>query len=544
MTGLLQVMLVEDEILVRVGIKSIVDWEEHGYTVIGEAADGAEAIEKIRQNAPDIVMTDLIMSPVDGFELIKTLKRDFPAIRIVVLSCHNDFQNVKEAMRLGADDYIFKLTIRPDELIRTLDAVRSKAGLEAAADRTAEAGKIVHHNLDAIKSKLIHAAIDRSYVSAAEWRNEHKRLHAKVDLEQDYMLVYVSADEFDLPSKNSRIKERELLKFSMLNFVAEAFERYEAAEIFDYDGGDCLVVVNADRARQTEMAAQIDSTFGMLHEYMTRYLGVGISGGLSAIHLGLRDLQSAYREAKSAMETRFFAGGGSLVHYRANPAVSADNSFALPPELDSAMLERHLEHMEAEETMAFLSATFDFLASCRHVTRHRVRNRLLEVLFPFVSVARKRGILLDEMKYDGGFDPQQVIAKYESLERIRAWFMQFAEDFLEQCRKMGQSRSREEIVQVKSYIADNLGSGEISVSAAAALVNMSESYFSHLFKKETGSSFVDYVNSVRIERAKQLLLQTNLKIYEIADRVGVDNANYFSLLFKKMTGVSPADFRK
>lgn len=536
---MIKVLLVEDEILVRVGIKSIVDWEEHGYTVIGEASNGAEALEKIQDNVPDLVMTDLVMGTMNGFELIKVLRQDYPAIRIIVLSCHNDFQNVKEAMRLGASDYLFKLTIMPDELIRTLDMVSNQMGIVKLAVSSAT-DQIIHQNLSTIKSKVIHAAIEKSYVSAVECNKELKQLGVKVDLELDYILVYISADEFYLANVNSRIKERELLKFSMLNFIAEAFERIESSEVFEYDGGDCLVIINTEGVEHEAIL----ETFSMLREYMQRYLGISVSGGISLNHRGIRDLQQAYQEAITALEVRFYSGGGSIYDYREGLDILTDGGIDLPENLNCGLLDNWLEQIAIDKVKTFLTEYFDFMESCQRVSRHRVRNRLLEVLVPFLTAARKRGVDLEEMRYEGGFTPQQVISKYESLKLIRTWFMQFADDFMEECRKKGQSRGRAEIIKVKDYVRNHLSSSAIGVSTAAVLVNMSESYFSHLFKKETGSSFVDYVNSMRIEKAKELLLQTDMKIFEIASRVGVENTNYFSMLFKKLTGTSPSEFRQ
>lgn len=541
---MLKVMLVEDEILVRIGIKSIMNWEEHGYTIIGEASNGAEAMEKIRENVPDIVLTDLVMDKMNGFELIKILRKEYPAVKIIVLSCYNDFDNVREAMRLGASDYIFKLTVKPEELLKNLDTVREQMGPAVTSGAAGErVDKIVHKNLDAIKSKLIRTAIEKSYVSAADCRKELRELNTRVEFEDNYVLFYVSADEFYLAKVNSVIKERELLKFSMLNILSEVFERYETAEVFDYEGGDILVVINVNGSKGEEFTQTIRETFERLHEYMKRYLGISVSGGISESHRGIHELDKAYGEAVTALESRFYLGGGNFYFFRETPAEPEESSIKLPEALDCARLEDLLEHMEGEKAKAFIESFFDFIEEHNKVSRHKIRNRLLDLLYPFIAVAKKRGVELDAMKNECGFTPYQVLTKYESLKQIRKWFLYFVDDFMEECRKRGQFKSREEILKVKEYVKANVDK-EIGVSTAAELVNMSESYFSHLFKKETGSSFIDFVNSIKVEKAKELLLQTDLKVYEIAFMVGFENSNYFSMLFKKVTGKSPNDYRR
>ena len=116
-----KVLVVDDEFLVRVGIKSFLNWEENGYTIIGEAADGRQALEIMEREAPDVVLTDLKMDGMDGFELIQVSRKRFPAVQFVVLSSFEDGENVKRAMKLGAADYIFKLTSKPEELLRILN---------------------------------------------------------------------------------------------------------------------------------------------------------------------------------------------------------------------------------------------------------------------------------------------------------------------------------------------------------------------------------------------------------------------------------------
>lgn len=119
-----KVLIVDDEVLIRMGFRSIIDWEACGYTVAGDAANGAEALEKIRLLRPQLVFTDLMMTPMDGFELMKRCGENFPEVRFIVLSSYNDFDKVRQAMRLGALDYVFKLDVKPDQLRKVLAEIK------------------------------------------------------------------------------------------------------------------------------------------------------------------------------------------------------------------------------------------------------------------------------------------------------------------------------------------------------------------------------------------------------------------------------------
>lgn len=141
------ILVVDDEYLVRVGIHSFLNWEEHGYTIIGEAADGQAALDIIEKAHPDIVLTDLKMDGMDGFALIETCKKKWPDILFVVLSSYDDGANVKRAMKLGAADYIFKVTSKPDELLKILDDLP----YERAPDSMEN---VVRKNISGIKEQL------------------------------------------------------------------------------------------------------------------------------------------------------------------------------------------------------------------------------------------------------------------------------------------------------------------------------------------------------------------------------------------------------
>lgn len=145
-----KVMIVDDEVLVRIGIKSMTSWEQYGYTIVADASDGEEALKKIRQYEPHIILTDLKMQPMDGFDLIAKCAADYPRIRFIVLSNYNDFENVRKAMKLGAYDYIFKLTIHVDELLKIMDEASMDLDEEEMKPRS-DTSEVVYKNLDAIK---------------------------------------------------------------------------------------------------------------------------------------------------------------------------------------------------------------------------------------------------------------------------------------------------------------------------------------------------------------------------------------------------------
>lgn len=418
-----RLIIVDDEILVRIGLKSILNWEEHGYSIVGEAANGREAMEKINELDPDIVFTDLVMNHMDGFELIEQCSHTYPHIKFIVLSNYNDFESVKNAMKLGAVDYIFKLTSNPQDLLKILDETsrvidREKVKIERKDDQM---DMMMRKNIPLIKSHLIKTAVQQSDPNYKELMEEFHMLKLSTDFSKDYIVLYVSIDNYVETSMDGDISEIQLLKFSMQNIILEIVSKKNCAEVYDYDNGDVIVIVQLKEATSYEsLCENIAEDIETIKAFIKRYLGVQISACVSKPCIGIDDLRKAVREAEKHLYQRFSSENNKLYFYE-----------------------------------------------------------------------------------DG---------------------------------------IREETTYVKQYVRNHL-KDDLSVTQVAQVINMSESYFSHIFKKDMGMTFTDYVNSVRIAHAKELLQKSNLKVNEIAEQVGVYNSNYFSTLFKKLTGKSPNQFR-
>ncbi len=417
-----KVMVVEDEILVRVGLKSFFNWEESGYLFCAEASDGREALEKIEEVKPDIILTDLKMSGMNGFELIKTCRKKYPKIHFIVLSSYNDFDNVREAMKLGADDYIFKLASSPENLLKTLDEVSEKINSEMEQEEkknSLQMDDFITKNASTLKRNFISDAIQGNVLNIPGYFGEFSKiLQLKVSFEKPYHIMYLSIDENDA-IKGSQDEEG-MFKTSVENIIQKAVESETSIEVFNYERNDFVLIIQKESQENAEEKKDMQHIFEMIYLYVKRYAGTSISGYVGQECCGLKALKEITENMRRRLYKRLPCENGTLNFY------------------------------------------------------------------------------MDNM--------------------------------------------REEIAYIEKYIRANLDK-ELTVASVAQVANMSESYFSHVFKKEMGESFTNYVNHVRINQAKELLLKSDLRINEIATEVGLENANYFSTLFKKITGKSPNQFR-
>lgn len=531
-----RVMIVDDEVLVRLGIQSLIKWENHGYQIVCDASDGEEALQKIRQYQPDIVLTDLKMSPVDGFELISECREKYPHIQFIVLSSYNDFDNVRNAMKMGAFDYVFKLTVKPEELLKIMDeATFSGKG----SDTVQETSVLAERNMEVIKRGLFKRILN-SETFLKKYLEELMRLPLSVNFDHPFHILSITIDDFKVVRKKGDFMDLELLIFTMENILSELFNRHHRAEVFQYGEYDFAVAVNLEENQDHKaFFTAMEKEFGIFSSCARQYYGLEVSGALSRECTGIEGLKEAIAQNRGTLNMRFFSEPGKLHPYER----SVKEEAVLPAEFHSSVLERLAAEHDFFGMRKFLEDLFEFLKEKNRWEPEEIRYLLRKAYGTLAaSFARSRAdidLFLDK----NGINMEASINDYTYLEKIR----QSVLELLEQYKKEYESNSgrilRKEVAEAKSFVRSHMKE-ELQVAEIAAMVNMSGSYFSHVFKKEEGISFLEYVYRVRMEHARYLLESSDLKVNEIADEVGIFNPNYFSTQFKKSVGQSPLEYRQ
>ena len=531
-----RVMIVDDEVLVRLGIQSLIKWENHGYQIVCDASDGEEALQKIRQYQPDIVLTDLKMSPVDGFELISECREKYPHIQFIVLSSYNDFDNVRNAMKMGAFDYVFKLTVKPEELLKIMDEATSSG---KGSDTVQETSVLAERNMEVIKRGLFKRILN-SETFLKKYLEELMRLPLSVNFDHPFHILSITIDDFKVVRKKGDFMDLELLIFTMENILSELFNRHHRAEVFQYGEYDFAVAVNLEENQDHKaFFTAMEKEFGIFSSCARQYYGLEVSGALSRECTGIKGLKEAIAQNRGTLNMRFFSEPGKLHPYER----SVKEEAVLPVEFHSSVLERLAAEHDFFGMRKFLEDLFEFLKEKNRWEPEEIRYLLRKAYGTLAaSFARSRAdidLFLDK----NGINMEASINDYTYLEKIR----QSVLELLEQYKKEYESNSgrilRKEVAEAKSFVRSHMKE-ELQVAEIAAMVNMSGSYFSHVFKKEEGISFLEYVYRVRMEHARYLLEISDLKVNEIADEVGIFNPNYFSTQFKKSVGQSPLEYRQ
>lgn len=527
-------MIVDDEVLVKVGIKALLKWEEYGYSIVADASDGREALEKIEQYSPHIVLTDLMMEPEDGFWLMEECARRRLPVKFIVLSNYNDFENVKRAMKAGAADYVFKLTVKPDEMLKALkEAENGQEAEQPGQDSSSD--HIVRKNLDAIKKNLFHRLIHAQTFTTGRVMQELEDILLSVSLQNKYCILYVTLDNLWVARKNGNFADTGLLGFTLENIVGEVLGKLCSYETFICEECDLAIVLGYHK-EYSEFLAELEEAFERVIKYIRKYYGIGISGAVSEEAVGAGEFKKAVEQSRHGIRQRFFYHTDML---RCCVQMKSIQAAALQEEEEKYQELQEDCHLVMYEVRWQLRELRERGEGDVQQTRQRLRQLYKRLNRCFM----KRMVDIEYIVNKDGINLEEAVNFYDFYEDIEQTFLDLMEQYERAGSAAGQKPCRREIVEVKNYVNLNMRE-ELSIPVMAALANMSESRFSHVFKEETGISFVEYVNQVRMDKAETLLKTTDLKINEIGEQIGINNANYFSAQFKRREGMSPGEFRK
>lgn len=484
-----KILIVEDDINFRYAIRELVSWDEYGFEVVGEAVNGRQALEILKEKEVNIVLTDMEMPIMDGVTLTAKIKKLYPNIRIVALSAFDDFSFVKESMRLGAEDYILKQDLSTDTIIGVLQSLCEKS------------------------------------------LNEQKRHQFQKEL-----LDYIQEKTQKIDSESNLYNELKTRRNMTLCLVKSKREihgqeeqRYEGNLILcmkaEEDFWIFLYQLPRVHSKSEEAVFQIE----ILSRMRERFQG-DVQIGVSDLIGDFSGLPSMYKMAKTALTYFCYFPEEQIIHYldiRKFEEIRIRNYLYQPPknflDVNSEELEQVLEEYEKNLERYMPEENF-------------VNKGFVNIYREFRKGVNKENSELEMLNY------YEEIRKIDSVRSKFDYTIKLAQKMRPQDQKIYKGKHKE-IRRALEYIAFHY-TDDISLHDIAEYVGLSENYFSNLFKQEIGENLITYVNKVRIENAKKILQNKSLKVYEVAEAVGYKNATYLSTMFKRITGMSISEFKE
>lgn len=486
-----KVLIVEDDKFFRFAVRKMIAWEKYGFEIIGEVVHGAAALEFLEQNPVDVVITDMSMPVMNGIELTAALQERYPEVMVIALSAYDDFEFVKESLKLGAQDYILKQDIDKQDT-----------------------GAVIQKNWEKHRRNLSDKAQIRRYVHGIMENGDtsQKEKHLAELCLCDKAGYYLCR----IRNLNGEWKTQTCQK--------DVWDKESLLEIHGSKEHVIFLSVSEDNSLKVK-AEQRDMRLRSLENLLS---GEAYIGGCSKWEESIQELQHAGECAHKACEYgRFFRNNKIWMWDLIEPEYEKRNrKFAVSQESVSGPC----NEAQTEKLLADLTD---------QIRKNRPDEELIQKSYITLleKICESQGLPLENGKSEVW---REELGKAYILDEKRNLCRKYLSELFATSRQSDVPYSvRNGILFMRQNYRENL-----SLTDIAEHVSLNESYFSGIFKKATGKNVTEYLTELRIEKAKELIETTNYKNYEIGEHVGIPNSSYFSTVFKKQTGMTIQEYRQ
>lgn len=533
-----RILLVDDEILVRDAIKENIDWEGLGCELTGICENGQQAAEFVKQHPVDIVLTDILMPYMDGMELSHFLHDNYPDIVIVIFSGFGEFEYAKKAIQYNVSEYLLK-PVTAMELTEVINKMKDKVDQrrkeKAKMERLTRASENYRKNAQIIRSKAIEAVVN----CTVDIKTGMEQLEA-MGIELTEGSCRVAIFDIDIYSDIYQVdtvkrQESALMAFVLYNISDEIVKR-EQAGIAYQEGGNHVCILfqekwGRDRNEKTKEICR------EIQQKMQEVMGISVSVGIGKWVRRPEQLLISHDTAEKAIQYRYLLGEGLLLdmeEMKPEQNISLEKYLNDLSEAIKAGAQENAEKAMGDIEEAVKGAMVEKSRACMYLQQViRTIDRICEdVSADMEKILKGRDMLLQQVTEQKSFG--------RACDVVREYVMKMFKMLTDMNSSSGQRQARMAV----EYIQKNYMNPNLSLNDICSYLNISTSYFSTIFKEMTGETFTEVLIRTRMEKAKELLENTTMKNYEIAEKVGFSDPHYFGISFKKMTGITPTEYAR
>lgn len=533
-----RVVIADDEPKVALLIKNLIRWDELGLELVATANDGICALSAIEALKPDIVITDIRMPGYDGIELIERAKRHNPEIDFIIISGYRHFEYAQKAIRFGVEDYLLK-PLKAVEINQTLRKMVEKYDQrDQARRREANYSAQIESDERMLHERLMSALMDaetRWQPLSLEQINSDFRLGLRADLFQAFI---VKAD-VHFESLNANVRKLLMEKSGAL--INEALLGKCHVSLLRPTGHGIYGVVNFAETQQKALRRALVAVIDELQSQRVLFDQIRVTVGLGSQCTEVNALPASIREAECAIANRLVFGPGRVIDRAAGADSAEIVSQIVTADLRKQLL-KGVEILEIAEIQGVLSDVARAVAGFVGITG----KALLAIGDEFVQILRfglKSQNAIDDWSESYQADFFQKLDMCNCQDDIFLLLNAYAENTIGHVLALRKSENSKPVRAAQKYINANF-SGAVSLESISQLVGFNPTYFSQLFKKETGMNFLEYLTDVRINEAKRLLSDARKTIADVAADVGYSDVKHFSRVFNRIAGIHPSQYRK
>ncbi|SFK99991.1 two-component system, response regulator YesN [Lachnospiraceae bacterium KH1T2] len=522
-------MLVDDEEDVISIIEKKLNWEEMGFKVIGSAHNGVEALELAEEMQPDVVMTDIKMPYMDGLQLAHKLKDLNPKIKIIIFSGFDEFEYAKEAIRVEAEEYLLK-PVNSEELESVFERIKTSLDEERNEEQNIDQlEKYYMESLPILQESFLTLLLQGQVAqdSIASLSKDYR-----ISLDGPFftaVLLHISSRE-----KPAEI-DKQLLTVSVRKLLQEEFAEKWNAKVVTWFGDAILIVQLDDKDKIRELTDDCDR-FCRVARKISRAM---VTAGIGNIVETPSDLSHSLEGAQNAVNYRVIYGVGRAINIAEIDPVGSENTVSI--EEDIQRLFRKIRTGSEEEVLEEVGMLSTKITDGRPSIQ-QYRMLLLELVSDIYRFGNSCHLNMEEI-FGKDNDVYSSVLSIDSVHLLSEWMKDISLKMRGEISNERQSSTRSFVKKAEEYVKENFGDKNMTIESVCSHLGVSSAYFSTVFKKETGKTFINFLTEKRMEKAVDLLVNQNEKTYIIAEAVGYSDANYFSYAFKKQFGMSPSKYK-
>ncbi|NOU93931.1 AraC family transcriptional regulator [Paenibacillus sp. LMG 31456] len=526
-----RVMLVDDDYPVLEYLSQVIPWQELDLQLQGMYENPLEALEHAKTEMPDILITDIGMPQISGIELIRQLKEMDGELCTIILSCYNDFQFAQQAVKLNVQDYVLKESISPDTIAIQLRRLCERLDeLSENRKQRHQLEHIVNDNKAELKQKFLLGTLNNPIWHMEDWLDMIKQYG--IDFEANpYLLVFYNIERHAQTKKNLNMSD-DMLMYAIENVMDEVLGMVKGTVTFRYSIKSGVILIPCRLTLKENGYSLVNETIKKVQDSLNKYLRVQVSFYLGERSKQPLELKANLLKLLNTLEHQFYLSEGYIGVINEEEFTKADLftffSQALE-EMKQLILQEDAQGLEeaADRWMAFVEKE----RFPPEMIKEWVLKLLLDMRVKFKSLQKFQTNYSVEVLHS-------TMSEIDHTNQLKSWMLVHLNEMLAQMGTIFKHSKRVEINKAQRYVEEHLHQ-KITLEEVADYLHLNSSYFSRLYKKETGLTFIEYVIQTKMNKAKELLDTTDKTVEEISYLLGYDNKRYFIQLFKNEMGVPP-----
>lgn len=518
---MIKVIAVDDDIEMLLLLKNIIVWEDYGFTLQTVCENGRDALMTANEKGVELLIADITMPLMDGFELIRQLKPEFPQMRSILLTCHEDFSYAQEAISLGVEDYLVKYALTEKRLVEALIKVKHSLEIESEHQFVLEQySDEVKENKNHFKERLLNSLLNNR-MELANRLLDKCRIYGVPTLKPPFIICAVFLDAAGEHEQKALDIPRQQY-YQMLCEMEQLMKYREEIEIYPY--GEAYLFCCQISPKDLQLPQKFKAAIIQVSKWLLDTYGIMSSVCIGNRCSSVKEVAGTVELTAGLREGYFYQSSGQVLDCL--PVFAESNDSLLYDTYYTRFKVIFQNRTGFEEQMDML-----FEELVRLNEKPAVVKKLMNAMISHISW-NIRAL---------GRDFQSTAKDYGLLSIWKQQIYDLYKLFIERL-ELSNSHLNDDIRKVLDYVEKNLDQ-DISLNSAADSIFKNRSYLSRLFKKAMGMTFSEYLIKKRTDTALYLLRETELPVAEICTRIGIDNVYYFYRFFKRETGKTPGDIR-